>query len=69
MNIPRRDYLKEMMSVLFECALAMSMARSLASEPLFTKKMTWRKKVHVVMRHRLFNSFEIVKERIPASDY
>lgn len=32
------------MSVLFVCALAISMARSLASEPLFTKKMTWSKK-------------------------
>lgn len=69
MNIPRCDYLKEMMSVLFECALAISMARSLASEPLFTKKITWRKKIHVFMRHRLFNSFEIVKQCIPASDY
>ena len=58
-----------MMSVLSECALAISMARSLASEPLFTKKTTWRKKVHMVMRHRLLNSFEIVKECIPASDY
>lgn len=42
LNIPGRDYLKEIMSVLFECALAISMARSLASEPLFTKKITWR---------------------------
>lgn len=43
-TIPRCDYLKEMMSMLVECALAISMARSLASEPLFVKKMTWREK-------------------------
>lgn len=39
---PRCGHLKEMMSVFLECALAISMARSLASEPLFVKKMTWR---------------------------
>ena len=40
LNVPRCGYLKEMISVLFECALAISMARSLASEPLFNRKMT-----------------------------
>lgn len=42
LTIPGCDYLNEIMSVLFECVLAISMARSFASEPLFTKKMTWR---------------------------
>lgn len=41
-SIPRCGHLKEMMSMFLECALAIIMARSLASEPLFVKKMTWR---------------------------